>query len=210
MNEIFRKELVIFIVAILPIIFLFSVWDQMPDKLALHYDFKGEIDRWGSKQEIVPFAVLPLVINLVLLLVSKFKVKKSTENYYLVKLISVIVISFTILFMLYALINDSGDKANLSFLILGGITLVMACLMKSVKANHFIGIRTPWTLNNENVWRETHDFASKVFVISGLLIMILSLFLAKKPLSFAAFAIIAISVVTSLIYSFSSHKKNQI
>ena len=41
-------------------------------------------------------------------------------------------------------------------------------LIKDVKQNWFMGIRTPWTLSNEEVWKKTHLMAQKVFIIGGI------------------------------------------
>ena len=40
--------------------------------------------------------------------------------------------------------------------------------MGQLRHNYFIGIRTPWTLANEEVWRRTHRRGGWVFVFMGL------------------------------------------
>ena len=46
------------------------------------------------------------------------------------------------------------------------------------KANHTIGFRIPWTLNDPDNWYHTHRFGGKCMVIGGI-IMILYLTTAK-------------------------------
>jgi uncharacterized membrane protein len=39
-----------------------------------------------------------------------------------------------------------------------------------VEPNWFIGVRTPWTLSSDAVWRRVHRTAGWLFVIGGLVI----------------------------------------
>jgi uncharacterized membrane protein len=42
--------------------------------------------------------------------------------------------------------------------------------MKNVKPNYFFGIRTPWTLESEDNWKQTHHLASKIWVWGNILL----------------------------------------
>jgi uncharacterized membrane protein len=57
---------------------------------------------------------------------------------------------------------------------------VLGNLTKNVKPNFFIGIRTPWTLMDEEVWRRTHREMAKWLFAGGLTGFIVSIF---APLS---------------------------
>ena len=59
-----------------------------------------------------------------------------------------------------------------TFLIFPLIGLLFAFLgnyFKTIKPNYFIGIRTPWTLENEEVWKKTHLIGGKLWFVGGLL-----------------------------------------
>lgn len=58
--------------------------------------------------------------------------------------------------------------------------VVIGNLTKNVKPNFFIGIRTPWTLMDEEVWRRTHQNTAKWLFAGGLLAFVISIF---APLS---------------------------
>ena len=53
---------------------------------------------------------------------------------------------------------------------LGTLFLVLGNYMQQTKPNGLVGIRMDWTLENPVVWRKTHRFASRVFVIGSLCI----------------------------------------
>ena len=42
-------------------IYLLVQWSSLPEKLPGHYNFAGEIDRWGSRGELL---IVPVVIAL--------------------------------------------------------------------------------------------------------------------------------------------------
>ena len=77
-----------------------------------------------------------------------------------------------------------------------------------MKPNYFIGIRTPWTLENEETWRKTHKLGGKLWLIGGLLTILLA-FVAKSN-SFLAISfgtITAIETLVPIIYSYVEFKK---
>lgn len=54
-----------------------------------------------------------------------------------------------------------------------GISLLLVAfgaLVSKVTPNFFMGVRTPWTLTNPENWKATHRFASRVFVLGGVLL----------------------------------------
>jgi len=54
-----------------------------------------------------------------------------------------------------------------------GVGLLFAFLgnyLTRIEPNWFIGIRTPWTLSSDAVWRKTHRTGGWLFVIGGIVI----------------------------------------
>ena len=47
-------------------------WPSIPDKLPMHYNFAGEIDRWGGKGEILFLVVMVWILYLMISLVEHF------------------------------------------------------------------------------------------------------------------------------------------
>ncbi len=39
---------------IFAVIYLVATWATLPDKVPMHYDFGGKVDRWGSKYSLLP------------------------------------------------------------------------------------------------------------------------------------------------------------
>ena len=81
------------------------------------------------------------------------------------------------------------------------------------KPNYFIGIRTPWTLESEKVWTETHKLSGKMWFLGGIIVVIASLVLSN-PSNFIMFLIVTgVITIIPIIYSyiiFNKEKKNGI
>jgi uncharacterized membrane protein len=41
-------------------------------------------------------------------------------------------------------------------------------VLEHAERNWFVGIRTPWTLSSDDVWRHTHDRAAPLFKFAGI------------------------------------------
>ncbi|EXY04619.1 SdpI family protein [Bacillus cereus] len=93
----------------------------------------------------------------------------------------------------------------------GIFIMILSNFMQRVEQNYIYGIRTPWTLKNKEVWRLTNRFSAKIFFITGLLIILLSILIPKFViLSMIGLVAIAalISVLSSYIYFRKIENKN--
>jgi len=83
--------------------------------------------------------------------------------------------------------------------------IVLGMVMPKIKKNYFVGIRTPWTLQSEEVWQKTHKFAGKTFVAMGILTF-LTIFLREKM--FGLFiAVVLIGAFAPVVYSYYIYRK---
>ncbi|KGR78363.1 DUF1648 domain-containing protein [Ureibacillus manganicus] len=70
--------------AICGAIFLFSIlyavvsWPQLPDQIPGHFNSLGEVDRWGSKYEII---ILPVIGLFIFVLMNLFEKAPHMHNY---------------------------------------------------------------------------------------------------------------------------------
>ena len=127
------------------------------------------------------------------------------------------VINYSVLILLF-LVNIIGIGAGLGYdipmnstphILVGLLFIVIGNYLPQCKPNYFVGIKTPWTLSNEEVWRKTHRFSGKVFVVLGV-IMILSIF---APVAWKGFPIIGIivgAVGLTMGYSYVAYKKKNV
>lgn len=196
----------------LPVIYLVLIWNKLPDTVPTHWGVNGEIDDYGSKNTllILPF-MLPGLTYLILYFAPSIDPKNKLQNnpskFIRMRNIIVLSMSAVALYIIYSTQKAESSQPDL-ILVLSGV-IITACgnYMSSVKPNYFIGIRTPWTLENETVWRKTHQLASKFWFAGGLLIVLFSLTLSMKSAFIALMSIIAIISIIPLVYSYKLYQK---
>lgn len=77
-----------------------------------------------------------------------------------------------------------------------------------IKMNPFIGIRTPWALKSETVWRKTHRIGGRLMFALGFILFIAFLFV-QNPIVLVSLILVGtlILLVFSMFYSYSLYKK---
>lgn len=86
-----------------------------------------------------------------------------------------------------------------------GVFYATGLLLKRAERNWFIGIRTPWTLSSEEVWKKTHERASPLFRFAA----VFSLGALAYPDMLLEFTVIPAVIVAgySTLYSFIKYRE---
>ena len=79
--------------------------------------------------------------------------------------------------------------------------------MKNVKPNYFFGIRTPWTLANDEVWRKTHLLSSKIWVWGNLILATIILIIPNNYSSTVFISGIILLAAIPVYYSYKITNK---
>jgi uncharacterized membrane protein len=201
-----KKEIGIWAIMILPIIYLFLVWNQLPQIVPTHFGADGQPNGWSSKQSLL-YMIPGLTVGIYALLTiipvidPKGKIEAMGNKYFLFKLFMIVFMSIICFIVIQAGINKTLGNTNLLFLCVGGLLAFMGNYLQAIKPNYFIGIRTPWTLENETVWRKTHRLGGKLYFIAGLLIIILP-FTIKHRFDQYLIAIVLTASFIPIIYSY--------
>ncbi|KFM99207.1 DUF1648 domain-containing protein [Bacillus clarus] len=190
----------------------YIVWPYLPEQIPRHYNAEGMIDGYFSKVEASSFSISSMVVLYIIwLVIGNIDVTKGKHKQH-VNVLSAI--NYAILFIgfgcnIFALLAASNyiDSGSIAFNFgLGTIFLVLGNYMQQTKPNGLVGIRMYWTLENPIVWRKTHRFASKVFVMGALCIYGGALF--PDPFNiFMAIGTILICILISTLKSYSIYKK---
>lgn len=100
-----------------------------------------------------------------------------------------------------------ADVGQFVLVSIGILIAITGNYMNSIKPNYFIGIRTPWTLENPDVWKKTHRFASKLWIIGGVLMTISAFTPFLKDSLFVIVGAVLILAVIPFIYSYRLFNK---
>ena len=210
-----KKELPIIVIVLLPFLYLAYIWNQLPAKVPVHWNVKGDIDRYGDKAELILIPLLlPLLVYVIFLVVPRIDPKKKLDKMgnklQNLKLLMTTLMSMLALFILYSAQNQSFDQSNYLFILIGILYIILGNYSKIIKPNYFIGIRTTWTLESESVWKETHKLGGKLWFIGGIIVVLSGFILGNKPNLIVFLTITTINAIVPIVYSYMLFKKNSI
>ena len=196
----------------LPFIYLAYIWNTLPETVPTHWNASGEIDGYGSKNTLllIPF-MLPVLVYIIMTIAPKIDPKNKIaimgKKYEQLKFFLVLFMSVLALFIIYSSKTQSFSSPNIIYILLGLLFAGLGNFMKTVKPNYFIGIKTPWTLENETVWKKTHLLGGKIWFVGGLLIVCMSLIFTAQTAA-TLFVIIAVLItIIPLVHSYIEFKK---
>ena len=209
------KKTIIFVLFIVFVSFIFGAYfyDKMPEQMASHWNFKGEVD--GYMPRFLGLFLMPIVslfmFGLFIFLPKIDPMKKNFEKfrkYYDGFILAIIGFLFYVyLLSLYANLGFEFNMSKMMIPALGVLFYYMGIMVKNAKRNWFVGIRTPWTLSSDKVWDKTHQKAGALFKLLGI-IVVLSLFFEEYTMHFVLWPALAL-VVYLFVYSYVEYKKEK-
>ncbi len=207
-----QSELPLITIILVPFIYLAYVWEKLPEKVPMHWNMEGEIDRYGDKSELILIPLLlPLLIYVLFTIIPKIdpkdKLKYMGKKYTVLKTVLTVFMSALSMMIIYAAMNESFYNPNYILLLIGVLFAILGNYFKTLRANYFIGIKTPWTLENETVWKETHKLAGKIWFIGGLMIIFGSLILDKTANTVLFVTITVTITLIPVVYSYFKYQR---
>lgn len=107
-----------------------------------------------------------------------------------------------------AVLGRRFDPRIFSPLMTGLLFLFIGNYLPKTQQNRTLGIRIPWTLNNEENWTRTHRFGGKVWFVCGL-ILVLSVFLPGSLIMPVTFCVVCAAVILPVAYSYGIYRQHR-
>lgn len=206
------KAIISSVVILLPILFGFAMWNQLPDTMVSHWGGDGVADGTASKGFMVfgmPLILLGIHwLCLILTSLDKKSAKQNTKiitlTYFIIPVISLVVHTF-----IYSIALEK--EWNLFVLIpvlIGAMFIYIGNYLPKTTRNRTTGIKLRWTMGNDENWNKTHRLGGKIWFWSGLVILASAL-LPIKITIILMFLMLLAGVVVPFIYSYSIYKKHR-
>lgn len=201
-------KITMLITALIPTAAVLIALPLLPDKIPAHYDFNMNIDRWGSKYESLIMPAATILMTAFMYAMSRFSAKQengeSNEKVMLISgaAINLLFTAMTVWSLVLALkavhgIETSGSlPIKIIFICMGIVIAIVGNFMPKCKLNSVIGLRTKWSMANEDVWFKCQRFGGVMFVVCGISMALLSAILDSTVLIFAANIFISVVIIT--------------
>lgn len=187
------------------------LWPRLPEQMASHWNFAGEVD--GYMPKIWGVLLVPGIQTLLLGLFAILpNLEPKKENLQKFRGYFDIFVILLMLFISYVggltFAWNLGARFDFGQTLLPALAILffyIGILLSKAKQNWFVGIRTPWTLSSEIVWDKTHNLGGRLFKIAA----VISLFgIFFKEAAFLFFLIpILVAAIYSVVYSYLEYQK---
>ena len=216
-----NKKIIYFGLMFLPLLIILIALPFMPEKIPAHYDFEGQITRWGSKYEALIYPGFTLLMGYYFLAMSKIASKQEENGKNNEKIVFYTGMGLSVFFTVehcYFLYKDfaaaksmsfsgTGDVNQLICILLGISLVIMGNFMPKLRNNSIIGLRTSWSTKNDITWKKSQIFGGISFIIGGALMIIAGIFMEGYTAMCVALGIIIICTIAGTIYSYIAAKK---
>lgn len=214
MKKLFNKKLtktwiVVLIMLIVAIVGILI----MPDIIPTHFGPSGEPDGWGTKYTVLLYPAITILVSA--LAVPMRRLDPKEENYgRFEKYYYDFFFGFSLFFLAVEVLNiviAVGININMGMimcLVTGLLMIFVGNMMPKIKQNFYFGIKTPWTLADEENWFKTHRLAGKTSVFGGIVIA-LGAFVPGEGKAWLLLAVVLVMVAIPLIYSAVLHMKRR-
>lgn len=191
-----------------------ALYPSLPAEIPIHWNIRGEIDDYGSK-EWAAFLAPGFMAGLLVLLAlipwmspKHFTVDTFQTTYWFIATVIMTTFAYIQGLMLWAALRGPVDTTRP---LLAGLLIMFALIgsaMGNVRQNFWVGVRTPWTLASERVWNDTHWLAARMFVVASVLgLGLLMLPLPLPAVSMAVFLLIMAAALVPVAYSLIRYKR---
>lgn len=208
--------LILLALLLLPLAYAWHLYPYLPDRIPTHFGANGQPDQFGSRENIfIGPAILGVVSVIVYLLLSnihridpkRHKEAADVSLYIQFALFVVLYMSLLSIVIIYISSHPGTGIERLILPLTGGFFAGMGLFMPRFQPNYFAGLRLPWTLDNDNNWKATHQLAGKVWTVGGIVIALASFFTKGALPVVLFFGVLFIMVIIPVIYSYQLFKK---
>ena len=198
-------------VALANIVLTAAAYGSLPDRIIIHWNAAGAPDGYSGKLGVMIMPVASLILLGLFLVIPRIDPSGNIGRFGgayvgLMSMMQLYMLFFNGVFIAQNLGYVFSMVAALA-LAIGVMFFYLGTVIEKAKQNWFVGIRTPWTLSDEEVWDRTHRVGGRLFrasgavTVLGALIPDVSIWLIIVP--------VGLSSLYLVWYSYSEYQKKR-
>lgn len=217
MHKYFKLSIAVLVIQLAVVLWLgFSL--PADTKIPIHWNIKNEIDGYASRNMAVfPFWLFNLGLFLLMMFSARLSpvFQQNRERYdAVIPPMTLVLVFFFALFHVYMLLLGHypwlEDKLQIIYILIGALFICLGNILPKLPRNYIAGIKTPWTIYSDEIWRRTSRLGGFSFVILGLLMLVKGLFnLQAAWLNYTLLALLGFLVLGPVLYSFALYQKEK-
>lgn len=195
------------IVCLLPILLGLAVYNRLPEQVAVHWGMDGQPNGWMPRH----FAVWAIpaflaVLNFICHVGVNSDPKREAQSQRLLTLSKWLPAALSLILDPIVLFIAMGAEISVELVtccIIGVVFIVVGNYMPKCRQNYTMGIKLPWTLNDEENWDKTHRLAGPLYILAGFVFLVCGFFGWPMPI----LIVIAAAALVPVVYSFWLSRK---
>lgn len=207
-----KMRILVYVLAIIPVIALALLYGRLPEQIPTHWNLDGSVT-YSGKETAWMLVLMAPVFSVLFDVLPHIDPRKSNYGrfgkYY---------DGFCVFMVLFFLVINGitlseamyPGKISVStavMLMVSVMFIFLGNMMPKIKSNFYFGIKTPWTLSDEDVWNKSQRLSGHLFFWGGL-VMLLSTFLLSDYALFAVVMVfVVVTVVVPLVMSYVWYRK---
>ncbi|WP_274952799.1 SdpI family protein [Angelakisella massiliensis] len=197
----------LWILSFLPLVLILLCYTNLPQQVPLQWGFDGVV-RYGEKKELLLIGGLSVIMGPMFLYLPRIDPRqenyKRFQRYY--ELLSLMTMGVLVLVTLMILSESFWPGRIVVYqavtILVSVLFLTLGNLLPKVKNNFFMGVRTPWTLSDPDVWNRTNRLCGKLFFAAGLYGIPAALLLPEKVLFWSLMTAILAAALIPCVCSY--------
>jgi len=188
-----------------------ALFGRLPEQVAVHFGPSGQPDNYVGK--LFALALLPALQAAMLALFAVLpridplgeNIKEFHEAY---NGFVVVLLGFLGYIHGVLLLWNVGYEFAVMQAVVPAVAVlyyIIGAVMERAEQNWFVGIRTPWTLSNEEVWQNTHALGGTLFKIAAVLALG-GLVFPQYAVAFIA-APVGLAAAVTTVYSYWDYRR---
>lgn len=223
------KKKIRLLLSVLPLVITIIVLFFLPDNIPSHYDIYGNVDGRGSKYLLL---IMPVFIYLTHLgtniVISKMKkgiteddsdkktqhIKNNISLINNTSILLILILDFMCFYFIILAWNNSSvlsigniDFYTLMTFLISILTIALAKITMKSKPNAVIGLRTSWSMYNENTWEVSNYYTGIILIIAGFLSILSAIVLRGLTSQILMVVFLVLAAIISCVISYRVYRE---
>ena len=202
------------IICLLPIILALSVYNELPENVAMQWFFDGT-PNWFAPKAVAAFGmpVFFAVLNIIVVIIINYNPRRkniSTKMIAFVQWIVPVIALVIVPIILFTTMEIKLPIKIIIFALVGIMFVFIGNYLPKCKQNYLVGFRFSWTLNDSENWNKTHRLGGYLLALGGILFIVLAFLPFENYISLILFVSILVPILAvPILYSYSLYKKRR-
>ncbi|CAL1520205.1 SdpI family protein [Chitinophaga sp. MM2321] len=216
----YAKEFLILALLLLPMAYLAIIWNYLPAIIPINFNGAGVPGRVGGKSDFLLLMIFLFFTNGLIYFLFRYIPRTEDDDhvptavelkeYYRIRyMIHAYLAVFTCIIIFMVSKGQPFAMERWAFVGVGLLIAAIGFYLRKLEPNHYVGVRTPWTLQSNEIWTETHRMASTLWLSAGIVIIIAGFFLQLITGVFVIFFAAIVLAALPYIYSFRLYNKDK-